>query len=111
MGLVNLERVGVGVVRERMAEGWNPARGRSQAILPLMDFLGRVRPGGAHLAQRRARAPTRCAPARRAWPSLVSDLMDPGGYERGLKALLERRFDVHVIHLLAADEMNPGFGR
>jgi hypothetical protein len=26
--------------------------------------------------------------------------MDPGGYERGLKALLERRFDVHVIHVL-----------
>ena len=41
---------------------------------------------------------------------LISDLMDPAGYERGLKSLLERRFDVHVIHVLAADEMNPGFG-
>ena len=46
VGLVNLERVGVAVVRERVAEGWGPARGRSQA-LPLMDFLGRVRPAGA----------------------------------------------------------------
>ena len=27
-----------------------------------------------------------------------------------MKALLERRFDVHVVHLLAPDEMNPSFG-
>ncbi len=38
---------------------------------------------------------------------LISDLLDPAGYERGLKALLERRFDVHVIHVLAPEEMNP----
>ena len=38
---------------------------------------------------------------------LISDLLDPAGYERGLKALLEHRFDVHVIHVLAPEEMNP----
>ena len=108
VGLVNLERVGVGVLRERMAEGWSPARGRNQ-VLPLMEFLGRLRPSGAtclsdSLAQYALRA-------REAGVAvLISDLMDPAGYERGLKALLERRFEVHVIHLLAADEMNPGFG-
>src|SRR5437773_11687850 len=45
VGLVNLERVGVGVLGERMAEGWSPARGRSQ-VLPLMEFLRRPRPSG-----------------------------------------------------------------
>jgi len=35
--------------------------------------------------------------------------MDADGYERGLKALLERRFDIHVIHLLGPEEMQPGF--
>src|SRR5436309_5899114 len=45
VGLVNLERVGVAVLRERMAEGWSPARGRNQ-VLPLMDFLGHVEPSG-----------------------------------------------------------------
>ena len=108
VGLVNLERVGVGVLRERMAEGWSPARGRNQ-VLPLMDFLARLRPSGSTslgdgLAQYALRA-------REAGVAVViSDLMDPGGYERGLKALLERRFDVHVIQVLAADEMNPSFG-
>ncbi len=41
---------------------------------------------------------------------LISDLMDPAGFDRGLKALLERRFDIHVIHVLSADEVNPSFG-
>jgi len=108
VGLVGLERVGVGVVRDRMAEGFNPARGRSQAI-PLMDFLGRLRAGGTtSLNDGLAAYALRSREAGLA--VLVSDLMDPGGYERGLKALLERRFDVHVIHVLAPDEMNPGFG-
>jgi uncharacterized protein (DUF58 family) len=108
VGLVNLERVGISVVRERMAEGWSPARGRTQ-VLPLMEFLGKLRPGGSTslndgLAQYALRA------REAGLAVVVSDLMDPAGYERGLKALLERRFDVHVVHLLAPDEMNPSFG-
>ncbi len=108
VGLVGLERVGVGVVRDRMAEGFMPARGRGQ-ILPLMDFLGRLRAGGAtSLNDGLAAYALRSREAGLA--VLISDLMDPGGYERGLKALLERRFDVHVVHVLSADEMNPSFG-
>ncbi len=108
VGLVGLERVGVGVLRERMAEGFSPARGRSQ-VLPLMNFLGRLTPGGStSLNEGLAAYALRSREAGLA--VLVSDLMDPAGYERGLKALLERRFDVHVIHVLAPDEMNPGFG-
>ena len=108
VGLVGLERVGVGVVRERMAEGFSPARGRSQ-VLPLMDFVGRLRAGGAtSLNDGLAAYALRSREAGLA--VLISDLMDPTGYERGLKALLERRFDVHVIHVLAPEEMNPGFG-
>ncbi len=108
VGLVGLERVGVGVLRDRMAEGFAPARGRGQ-VLPLMDFLGRLRAGGAtSLNDGLAAYALRSREAGLA--GLVSDLMDPGGYERGLKALLERRFDVHVVHVLSADEMNPGFG-
>lgn len=108
VGLVGLERVGVGVMRERMAEGWNPARGRSQ-ILPLMDFLSRLRASGStSLNDGLAAYALRGREAGLA--VLISDLMDAAGYERGLKALLERRFDVHVVHVLAADEMNPRFG-
>jgi uncharacterized protein (DUF58 family) len=108
VGLVNLERVGVGVLRERMADGWSPARGRNQA-LPLMDFLSRLRPSGqTSLNDGLSQYTLKCREAGVA--VLISDLMDPAGFDRGLKALLERRFDIHVIHVLSADEMNPTFG-
>ena len=42
VGLVNHERVGLGVLRQRVSEGWPPTRGRSQ-ILPMMSFLADVR--------------------------------------------------------------------
>ena len=107
VGLVNLERVGVGVLRERMAEGFSPVRGRRQA-LPMMEFLSSLRPSGrTGLSEGLASYALRSSEAGVA--VLISDLMDPQGYERGLKALLERRFDVHVIHVLAPDEMSPSF--
>ena len=105
VGLVNLERVGVAVVRDRMAEGWSPTRGRGQ-FLSLLDFAGRLRAGGpTGLSEGLAAYALRSREAGVA--VLISDLLDPAGYERGLKALLERRFDVHVIHVLAPEEVDP----
>jgi len=108
VGLMNYERVGVAVVREGIAEGWTTARGRGQ-VFPVMEFLSRVRPSGrTALSEGLAAYALRSKEAGLA--VVVSDLLDPAGHERGLKALLERRFDVHVIHVLAADEMSPSFG-
>ena len=105
VGLVNHERVGVAVVRDRMAEGWNPTRGRGQ-FFSLLEFAGGLRAGGpTDLNDGLASYALRSREAGVA--VLISDLLDPAGYERGLKALLERRFDVHVIHVLAPEEMNP----
>ncbi len=105
IGLVSMERVGVGVLRERVAEGWPPARGRNQ-VVNLFDFLGRVQSaGGTSLNDGlqnyalRAREPGLAV--------VISDLLDPNGYEAGVRALLERRFDVHLIHVLTPEEMNP----
>ena len=108
VGLANHERVGVGVLRERVAEGWPPTRGRAQ-ILPVMNFLADVRPAGmtrldeglANYAMR-AREPGLVV--------VVSDFLDPAGFERGVRALLERRFDVHLVHVLDPEEMNPTLG-
>jgi uncharacterized protein (DUF58 family) len=105
VGLVNLERVGVGVLREKISEGWPPVRGRNQFV-NLAEFLSAVRPGGATSLNEglanyamRAREPGLAV--------IVSDLLDPAGFETGIRALLERRFEVHVVHLLAAEELNP----
>jgi uncharacterized protein (DUF58 family) len=105
VGLASLERVGVGVLRERLAEGWAPVRGRDR-ITSLFELLGGLEGGGstnlnAALTSYAARA------AGSGVVVLVSDLLDPGGYEAGLKALLERRFEVHLVHVLSPDELAP----
>jgi uncharacterized protein (DUF58 family) len=108
VGLVNLERVGVGIVRQQIAEGWPPTRGRNQ-FLPLVEFLSRLRAGGkTGLNEGLGSYAMRAREAGLA--VLISDLMDPGGYQMGLRALLERRFDVHVVHLLSPEEIDPSFG-
>jgi uncharacterized protein (DUF58 family) len=38
---------------------------------------------------------------------LISDLFSPGGYQQGIDALLGRRQDVLLIHVLAPDELEP----
>jgi uncharacterized protein (DUF58 family) len=105
VGLVSLERVGVGVLREKVTEGWAPTRGRNQFVT-LVDFLARLEADGVTNLNRGL-----SDYARRAHePGLaivISDLLDPGGFESGVRALLERRFEVHVIHVLAAEELQP----
>jgi uncharacterized protein (DUF58 family) len=105
VALVNYERVGVGIVRDRMTEGWSPARGRAQ-VLPLLGFLGALRPGGVTALSDGLTSYVR-ASREAGLAVLISDLLDPLGYAAGVRALLERRFDVHVVHLLAPEELNP----
>jgi len=38
---------------------------------------------------------------------IVSDLFSPNGYQQGIDALLSRRQDVVLVHLLSPDEMEP----
>ena len=105
VGLVGLERVGVGMLRERSSEGWPPARGRNQFPV-LLDFLTGVRPAGAtRLNEALASYAMRSRESGLA--VIISDLLDPAGYEAGLRALMERRFDIHLIHLLDPQEMSP----
>jgi uncharacterized protein (DUF58 family) len=105
VGLVNHERVGVGILRERVAEGWPPTRGRNQ-VVPMIDFLTGVQASGTTRLNEalanyalRAREPGLLV--------IMSDFLDAAGFETGVRALLERRFDVHFVHLLDPDEMNP----
>jgi uncharacterized protein (DUF58 family) len=105
VGLTGLERVGLGVMRERVTEGWPPARGRAR-VIPMFEFLSAVTSGGAtRLNESLAEYAGRSRASGVA--VLVSDLLDAGGYEFGLKALLERGFEVHVVHVLSPEELQP----
>lgn len=105
VGLASLERVGVGILREQLAEGWAPARGRAR-IPALFEFLGGLQ-GGGRTNLNEALASYAARAQGSGLVVLVSDLLDPAGYEAGLKSLLERRFEVHLVHVLSPDELEP----
>lgn len=80
-------------------------RGRKSALGFLRD-LARVTAGGAadwNGALRRGALETRQAGAA----VVISDLLDPRGYSAGLDALIGRGFHVHVVQVLAPEELNP----
>ncbi len=81
-----------------------PHRGKQQAY-QLFDFLlGLEASGSATLAttlKRYAQGAKNVGPLL-----LISDLFDPT-WQEGLRALLARRFDITVLHLLAPEELNP----
>ena len=105
IGLSSLERVGLGVMRERVTEGWRPSRGRAH-IPALLDHLAAIK--GRGITQLNDSLTQYAAQSRSSGLLvLVSDLMDPAGYESGLRALLERRFEVHLIHVLSPQELEP----
>jgi uncharacterized protein (DUF58 family) len=105
IGLTNLERVALAHFSGELTRMLRPRRGRGQ-MLPLLDFLSTIQAEGptnlngclANYALR-SRVPGVAV--------LLTDLLDPGGYADGLKALLRRRFEVFVLHVVSEEELHP----
>lgn len=110
VALCGFDRVSVRVFPEHEGEapvrrGLRLVRGRQSARF-FFDLLGQLMPGGAadfNAALRRA-----ALEARQTGTVIVlSDFLDPAGYEEGLKALVTRGFEVHAIQVLAPEELAP----
>lgn len=111
VGLLRYDRVGVssfaqGGVRDRanLSHRTPTLRGR-RAVPELFGYLQAIQPGGRtdfstalQDYARRAQTPGVCV--------VVSDFMDPH-WEKGIKALLARRFQVVLLHVLSPEETNP----
>lgn len=105
VGLANHERVGVGILRGEFGQTLPPARGRNQ-IPAMFELLSSLTGSGmTSLNQSLSAYAQHCKGVGLA--VLVSDLLDPKGYEEGLRALLEHGFEVHVIHVLSQEELRP----
>lgn len=84
-----------------------PRRGKQQAH-QLFSYLLALQPGGS--AELGSTLKRYAQGARNAGPLLlISDLFDPT-WQEGLRALLARRFDITVLHLLAPEELTPALG-
>jgi uncharacterized protein (DUF58 family) len=106
IGLTNFDRVGATIFAERMKDHMPAVRGKQQ-VFPYFNFLERATAGGqtslaASLKEYALRT-------RRAGVAvLISDFFDPE-WETGLKALLHRRFQVTVVHVLDRTEVRPEY--
>lgn len=106
IALNRFDRLVATAFSDRLLATYGPTRGRGR-ILGLLDFLGELQPGAqtdidAILQQYSLR--TR---RRGDLLVLVSDLLPPGGYQAGLRALLERGWQIVLIHLLDPRELDP----
>ncbi|MBI5957859.1 MAG: DUF58 domain-containing protein [Chloroflexi bacterium] len=99
------DQVTVSVMRGDGAQRWGPLRGRGQ-VMNLFGWLEKAYTRGTldfnvalrDYAMRMARAGV-CI--------VISDMMSPGGYEDGLRALQGRGSEVTAIQVLSPDEANP----
>jgi uncharacterized protein (DUF58 family) len=106
IGLANLERVAVGLFARGVITHLRPRRGRGQ-ILPLLDFLASVQPASGPTDLKAALEEYALKNTVPGVAVVISDLLDPAGYQAGLTALRRRRLEVLLLHLVAEDELHP----
>jgi uncharacterized protein (DUF58 family) len=110
VALCGFDRVSVVAFPDRPAEvaaraALRSVRGKKSA-LTLLEQLGQLTAGGpAALNEALRRGALQ---ARHAGLAVVlSDFLDPAGYEAGLAALLGRGFQISVVQILAPEEWSP----
>lgn len=110
VALCGFDRVAVSVFPERPEErpvraALRSVRGR-QTALGFFNNLARLTAGGP--ADLNAALRRGALEARQTGMAVVlSDFLDPAGYEAGLRALIGRGFQVTAIHILAPEELAP----
>ncbi len=81
-------------------------RGKKSAIQFFQNLSALTAGGAANLNEALRRGALEARQAGLA--VVVSDFLDPAGYEAGLTSLLGRGFQVDLVQILAPDELSPG---
>ncbi len=106
VGLTHLDRVGVTSFSHSLGSPMVPVRGKNQYLM-LLHYLLSIHPAGQTdfnaCCQKYALTCKRPGVV-----ILISDLLDPKGFDEGLDALRYRKFDISLIQVLDPREMNPG---
>lgn len=107
IGLMSEDRVGIYPFAEDLQRPFTPVRGRRNAARMFQYLEERQRnPGGATDLHRSLRTFSHTFRGR-GMVILVSDLLDPTGYDVPLRAIAGRRLDSFLVHLLSPQEVEP----
>jgi len=105
IGLVRGDRVKIETVGQPARVGSPAFRGR-RSLWRMLDHIEAIQPGEPTMLSQGIK--NFCLRnAGKGIVVLVTDLMDKGGYEAGLKYLLSQDMDVYVVHVLSAEEIEP----
>ena len=107
IALTNLDRVGIGIFGETIHNFYPPTRGKGH-IWRLLNFLENLSPEGKTSLKESARN-FALKNKTRGIVILISDLLDPTGFEEAFKWLSQGGFEIYIIHILSEDEINPTF--
>lgn len=107
IGLNSLDRVGVVAFADDLGRPMPPQRGRQQIFAMFRYFEALQCQGGTNVNRvlRNYAGQSR----KTGLAIVISDLLDPQGYETGLDALAYSGFEVMVIQLVDDAELNPQF--
>lgn len=105
IGLVNLDRVAVHTIGGSSPVSSPIYRGR-QSLWRMVKFLDGIEPSGTGDFNQAVRGFSVRATGRGV-AIILSDFMDKGGYEDGLRYLTARNLDVYAIQILAEEETDP----
>lgn len=105
VGLINHDRVSLvafsdGVIAE------TPARRGKNQVWRSLHFLERLQPAGGTSLQAAFRG-FFSARRTRGLVVLVSDFLDPEGFERSFRTIREYRHDVFAVHVTSPEEVEP----
>jgi uncharacterized protein (DUF58 family) len=105
VGICNLDRVTLTIDCGGKEHNLSNIRGKKQ-VFRLFSFLSTIEPDGkTNLLETARRFVIRNR--RPGVLLLISDFLDPEGYEGPLKTLVSRRMDVFAVHVLAREEIEP----
>lgn len=105
VGLRRQDRISLTCFNQVSGERFGPARGRPH-IRRLLGFLDKLKASGETSLFAACRE---CAQrvSQRAVIIVVTDLLDPAGFDGALRQLVRQSLDVFVIHVLAPQEVEP----
>lgn len=106
IALSDLDRISVIAYAQEIVADFPLTRGKDR-ILSLMRFLENLQPQGTDTNLGRIVHNFVLRPQRRGLAVVISDLFDPGGYERGLDLLRHRTYEPHLIQIYDPAEARP----
>ncbi len=105
ISLVNMNRVGIGAFSSQLDTVFSPTRGRRH-LHRMIKFLEDVTPAGGTDMREACRRfalehpqPGVCI--------VISDFLDRNGYDEAIKYFAARKLDIHLIHVMADEEVDP----